>query len=58
MLKSSGLHEEVHRLDLPVFLHPMVPTHPETMAEWRWFPSSVCHGYDLDSFEDDLQWTL
>jgi len=26
-------YEEVNRLDLPIFLHPMVPAHPETMAD-------------------------
>jgi aminocarboxymuconate-semialdehyde decarboxylase len=31
-------YEEVHRMDLPIFLHPMVPAHPETMAEWPLVP--------------------
>jgi aminocarboxymuconate-semialdehyde decarboxylase len=31
-------YEEVVRLDLPVFLHPMVPVHPESMAEWPLVP--------------------
>ena len=31
-------YEEVSRMDLPIFLHPMVPTHPETMAEWPLVP--------------------
>ena len=26
-------YEEVDRLDLPIFIHPMVPAHPETWAE-------------------------
>ena len=26
-------YEEVERLDLPILLHPMVPVHPETLAE-------------------------
>jgi aminocarboxymuconate-semialdehyde decarboxylase len=31
-------YEEVSRFDLPIFLHPMVPAHPETMAEWPLVP--------------------
>jgi aminocarboxymuconate-semialdehyde decarboxylase len=31
-------YDEVHRLKLPIFLHPMVPLHPETMAEWPLVP--------------------
>ena len=31
-------YEEVHLLNLPIFLHPMVPLHPETMAEWPLVP--------------------
>jgi aminocarboxymuconate-semialdehyde decarboxylase len=31
-------YEEVNRMDLPIFLHPMVPVHPETMAEWPLVP--------------------
>ena len=31
-------YEEVSRLDLPIFLHPMVPVHPEQMAEWPLVP--------------------
>ena len=26
-------YDEVHKLDLPIFLHPMVPAHPEQMAD-------------------------
>ncbi len=31
-------YEQVHRFRLPVFLHPMVPLHPATMAEWPLVP--------------------
>ncbi len=31
-------YEEVDRLELPIFLHPMVPVHPEVMSEWPLVP--------------------
>ncbi len=31
-------YEEVERLDVPIFLHPMVPAHPESMAEFALVP--------------------
>ena len=31
-------YEEVSRMELPIFLHPMVPVHPESMAEWPLVP--------------------
>jgi aminocarboxymuconate-semialdehyde decarboxylase len=31
-------YEEVDRLGLPIFIHPMVPAHPETMAEFTLVP--------------------
>jgi aminocarboxymuconate-semialdehyde decarboxylase len=31
-------YEEVHRLNLPIFIHPMVPTHPESVVEFNLVP--------------------
>ena len=39
-------YEEVERLDLPIFLHPMVPANPESMAE---FPLVSLVGFVMDT---------
>jgi aminocarboxymuconate-semialdehyde decarboxylase len=39
-------YEEVNRLNLPIFIHPMVPIHPETMAE---FPLVPLIGFLMDT---------
>lgn len=39
-------YDEVDRLDVPIFLHPMVPTHPESWAE---FPLVPFIGYVMDT---------
>jgi aminocarboxymuconate-semialdehyde decarboxylase len=39
-------YEEVNRLNLPIFIHPMVPIHPETMAE---FPLAPLIGFLMDT---------
>ena len=32
------LYEEIHRLNVPIFIHPMVPEHPEPFAEFVLVP--------------------
>ena len=39
-------YAEVHQLNLPIFIHPMVPAHPETMAE---FPLIPLIGFVMDT---------
>lgn len=39
-------YEEVNRLGVPIFIHPMVPVHPESMAE---FPLVPLVGFLMDT---------
>ena len=39
-------YEEINRLNLPIFIHPMVPIHPETMAD---FPLVPLTGFLMDT---------
>jgi aminocarboxymuconate-semialdehyde decarboxylase len=39
-------YEEIDRLNLPIFIHPMVPAHPESWAE---FPLVPFIGYVMDT---------